>query len=101
MIAEEVEAASLVRRREHLEEEPAEQARQHAHGQEECWPASDPARAIVGQAATRHDHVTCGWWVMAEPQLCRTAVKPILAPRCLGSAAIVSTVSAAALNKRL
>ena len=30
---------------------------------------------------------TWGWWVMAEPQVCSTAVMPILAPRCLGSAA--------------
>jgi hypothetical protein len=33
--------------------------------------------------------------VSAEPQVCSTAVMPILAPRCLGSAAIVSVVSAA------
>ena len=43
---------------------------------------------------------TCGWWVMAEPQLCSTAVAPMRAPRCLGSAAIVSSVSAAVRNKR-
>ena len=40
---------------------------------------------------------TCGWWVIAEPQLCSMAVMPILAPRCLGSAAIVSVASAAGL----
>jgi hypothetical protein len=42
---------------------------------------------------------TCGWWVSAEPQLCSTAVSPMRAPRCLGSAAIVISVSAAALNR--
>ena len=33
---------------------------------------------------------TCGWWVIAEPQVWSTAVMPMRAPRCLGSAAIVS-----------
>ena len=37
---------------------------------------------------------------MAEPQLCSTEVTPILAPKCLGSAAIVSMVSAETLNSR-
>ena len=27
---------------------------------------------------------TCGWWVIAEPQLWSTAVAPMRAPRCLG-----------------
>ena len=36
---------------------------------------------------------------MVEPQVCRTAVMPMWAPRCLGSAAIVSTVSAEALRQ--
>src|SRR5205823_4984045 len=36
----------------------------------------------------------CGWWVIAEPQLWSTAVKPMRAPRCLGSAAMVSSLSA-------
>jgi len=31
---------------------------------------------------------TWGWWVSAEPQLCSTAVMPMRAPRCRGSAAI-------------
>ena len=43
---------------------------------------------------------TCGWWVSAEPQVCRTEVMPTRAPRCLGSAAIVISVSAEALNRR-
>ncbi len=42
----------------------------------------------------------CGWWVIAEPQLWSTAVAPMRAPRWLGSAAIVSSVSAAVRNKR-
>ncbi len=43
---------------------------------------------------------TCGWCVMAEPQLWSTAVMAILAPRCFGSAAMASVASALALNKR-
>jgi hypothetical protein len=43
---------------------------------------------------------TCGWWVMAEPQLCNTDVMPMRAPRCFGSAAMVSIVSDEALNSR-
>ena len=43
MIAEEVQAAGLVGRGEPLQEQPAEQAREHAHRQEEAGPARDPA----------------------------------------------------------
>jgi hypothetical protein len=42
----------------------------------------------------------CGWWVIAEPQVGSTEVMPMRAPRCLGSAAIVSIVSDEALNRR-
>jgi hypothetical protein len=42
----------------------------------------------------------CGWWVSADLHVCSTAVMPMRAPRCLGSAAIVSIVSDAALNSR-
>src|SRR5262249_23213424 len=44
---------------------------------------------------------TWGWWVIAEPQVCRTAVMPTLAPKCLGPAAMGSIVSEAALNRRV
>ena len=57
VVAEELEAVGLVRRREHLQEEPAEQPRKHANGEEEGRPACDPALALVAQAAARHDHV--------------------------------------------
>src|SRR5215470_11507576 len=36
----------------------------------------------------------------AEPQVCSTAVMPMRAPRCLGSAAMMRIVSADALNRR-
>src|SRR4029450_10285043 len=43
---------------------------------------------------------TWGWWVIADPQVCRTLVMPIVAPKCLGSAAIVSMASEEALKTR-
>jgi hypothetical protein len=43
-----------------FEEEAAEQARQHAHGQEEAWPAGDPARSVRRQAAAGNDDVDVG-----------------------------------------
>ncbi len=42
----------------------------------------------------------CGWCVIADPQVWSTAVMPMRAPRCLGSAAIVIIVSDAARNSR-
>ena len=41
----------------------------------------------------------CGWNCSAEPHVCRTARKPMRAPRCLGSAAPVCKVSAAAWKR--
>src|SRR6202011_4056556 len=35
---------------------------------------------------------TCGWWVIAEPQVCDTDVMPMRAPRSFGSAAILSII---------
>ena len=43
-VAEEGEASGRMQGREPVEEEPAEQARQHPHGQEEAGLAGDPAR---------------------------------------------------------
>src|SRR5712671_951320 len=40
-----------------LQEEPSEQAREHAYGEEEAGPAGDPALAIKRDAAARHNHV--------------------------------------------
>src|ERR1700736_5611914 len=57
MIAEEVEAAGLVGDEQHGEEQPAEQAREHADGQEEAGPARYPTLAVERDAAARHDHV--------------------------------------------
>jgi ABC-type multidrug transport system fused ATPase/permease subunit len=40
-----------------LQDQPSEQAREHAHGEEEAGPAGDPALTIERDAAARHDHV--------------------------------------------
>jgi hypothetical protein len=42
MIAEEAEAAGRVCGRERLEKQPAEQAREHTHREEEAGPARQP-----------------------------------------------------------
>ena len=54
-VAEECEPTGLVQPCEPFEEETAEQAREHAHGQEEAWLAGDPARPVRRQAAARDD----------------------------------------------
>ena len=57
MRAKERELAGTVSGEQHLDDEPAEQTREHAHGQEEAGTACDPAFAIVGETASGHDHV--------------------------------------------
>src|SRR5271157_4736199 len=54
-VAEEDEAAGRVQSREPFEEEPAEETRQHPHGQEEAGLAGDPARTVRRQAAAGND----------------------------------------------
>ena len=57
MIAEELQVAGLVGGDQLLQEQPPEQAREHAHRQEEAGPARHPALAVERDAAARHDHV--------------------------------------------
>ena len=57
MIAEELELAGGMGVGELRQEEPPEQPREHAHGQEEAGPADDPPLAIERDAAAGHDHV--------------------------------------------
>jgi hypothetical protein len=42
---------------------------------------------------------TCGWWCRFRPQVWSTATRPISAPRCFGSAAMLRNVSAAVRNR--
>jgi len=58
MLAEELQLAGCVRGEELLQHQRTEQFREHAHRQDEARPAaSDPALAVMRDAATRHDHV--------------------------------------------
>jgi len=57
MIGEECQEAGSVGRDQPLQEQPAEQAREHADRQEEAGPAGYPALAVGRDAAARHDHV--------------------------------------------
>ena len=54
-IAEEAEFAGLEGGAQRVEEQPAEEAREHAHRQEEAGPAGDPACAVERRTAAGHD----------------------------------------------
>src|ERR1700747_2284770 len=57
MIAEELQAVGLVGGEQFLQEQPSEQAREHAHRQEEAGPARHPALTVERDAAARHDYM--------------------------------------------
>ena len=97
-LAEEGEAAGRMQGHEPVEEQPAEQARQHPHRQDKAGPAGDRTRPVGRQAVLGTIICMGGWWVRADPQVCSTAVSPTRAQRCFGSAATVVMVSAASLN---
>ena len=69
-------------------------------GKKEAGPAGQPVFAVERQAAAGHDHAQMRMACHGQPQVWSTAATLILAPRCLGSAAMVSVASAAALNNR-
>ncbi len=56
-VVEEAQAPGAVGGRQLFQEQAPEQAREHAHGQEEAGPAGDPALAVGRDAAARHDAV--------------------------------------------
>ena len=56
-MAEEGELAALVERHQPRQEQPPEQAAQHAHGKQEGGARRYPARPIKRNAAAGHDHV--------------------------------------------
>src|SRR5262249_42123017 len=64
VLAEELQLSGLVSRCKLLQDQPSEQAREHAHGQEEVWLAGDPPRPVKRDSATRHDHGNM--WMMGE-----------------------------------
>lgn len=60
VLAEELQTPGAMSLFERLEEAPAEQAREHTHGQKEAVPAGYPAFAIEGEPATRNDAMHVG-----------------------------------------
>ena len=99
-VAEEGQRACSMQREQPLEEQTSEQPGQHPHGQEE--PGRQATQRVPSGDRPPPGTImwTWGWWVSAEPQVCSTLVMPIRAPRRLGSAAMVVTVSADARNSR-
>ena len=59
-LAMELQLAAAMGRGQFFKEAPAEQAREHAHGQEEAGSAGDPAIGIEGETAAGHDAVHVG-----------------------------------------
>src|SRR5258707_15046935 len=100
MAAEELQAAGLVGGEQPLQEQPAKQAREHTHWQEEAGPGRHPTLAIERDAAARHDHM--GMRMMGErrtPGMENRGDADAGAPRCGGWAAMVIRVSADGLNR--
>lgn len=83
-----------------LQKQSSEQTWEHPDREEEAGLAGDPSIAVARQAAA-HDH-TMQMRMMKQvlAQVCSTPKKPISAPRCLRSAAMVRRVSAAARKSR-
>src|SRR3954451_1970833 len=100
ILAEELQLPGVMRRSQFLEETASEQTREHAHRQEEAWPAGHPTRTVWGQTAAGDDamHVR----VMGErraPGVQHQGCADLRA-QMLGSAAMVSSVWAATSNNK-
>ena len=100
VISEERELAGVVRGGELLQHKPPEQLGEHEYRQEEVGRGRNPVLAVRGEATARYDHVHMRMVRHGRAQVCSTEVMAMRAPRCFGSAAIASIVSAEALNSR-
>src|SRR5258707_4801499 len=98
MLAEEFELAGLVRGEELHKHQPTEQLGEYRYRQEEAGRHDTQREPSSEMPPPGTIMCTWGWWVMVEPQLLSTAVMPVQAPRCLGSAAVVSTGRASAID---
>src|SRR5436305_13496361 len=98
-VVEEAKLASVEGVLESLQEQASKQPREHAHRQEEAGATSDPAGAVERGPTTRHDAVDMRVVLQGLAQVWRTMVKPSWAPRCLRSAAMAASVSAAVRNR--
>jgi hypothetical protein len=54
-IAEEAQVPGIKCSLQALKEQPAEEPGKHAHRQKEAWSTANPARAVEGWTAARHD----------------------------------------------
>src|SRR3977135_4243965 len=57
MVVEELQLCGLVCSDKLFQEQPAEQTREHANGEEEALATRDPALAVERDAASGYDHV--------------------------------------------
>jgi hypothetical protein len=83
------------------EEEAAEQTRENTDAEEEVVAAVGPALAVCSDAAAGGDTVDMGMMQQILTQVWRMEKKPMLAPRWLGSRAMVSRAWALASNRML
>src|SRR6202040_4015495 len=100
VLAEERQLSGTMSGSKLFQDKPSKQTRENLHSEKEVGAAGDPACSVQREMPPPGTIMwTCGWWVSAEPQVCKTERIPMRAPRCLGSAAMVSMVSAEALNR--
>lgn len=96
-IADKLEMAGLERGLEFLQEQPAEESTRTGR--------KKPGRQATQRLPSGEGpppgtmQWTWGWCCSVWPQVCSTATQPTSAPKCLGSAARVRRVSAAARNR--
>src|SRR5437016_12305919 len=83
-----------------LQEQTPEQAREHANWQKEAGPAGNPSLAVRRYAAARNDTVHMRMVLEVLAPAVQDSSEPMSAPRCLRSAAMVVSVSAAGANSR-
>jgi hypothetical protein len=87
-VAEEAEIAAAKDYVQAFEEEPAELPRQRVNRQKEVRLAGDPALAVEGNPPAWDETVDMRMMVSVWPQLCNTAIRPILADRRLAASVI-------------
>lgn len=99
-VSEELQLAGVEGFLQVLQKQSPEQAREHPDRQEEAWLAGGPSRAVRREPATRDDAVEVGMMEQIVPPGVQNGEETDLGPRCLGSAAMVRSVSAVARKSR-
>src|ERR1700726_4380272 len=99
VLAEELQLSGTMNGSKFFQDEPSKRTRETPQGERKLGRQATqrvPSREMPPPGTIMW---IWGWWVRAEPQVCKTERIPMRAPRCLGSAAMVSMVSAEALNR--